>query len=137
MCTEVLEAIIVLSSAGGARNCSNSSESCSAQPWKKRLKPDRSSVCAELPIRRRKWRGSLPVHYSSFRVCLTRWLKRFESGTNRNKLATPSSRLHLWMLISDLNTFIPFPAGLIRFQPRRCLWPPDQNATRGNSKFNL
>ena len=40
----------------------------------------------------------------------------------------------LTSLDADLRfeAFIPSPAGLISFQPGGCLWPPYQNATRGN-----
>ena len=38
----------------------------------------------------------------------------------------PDPRLRLYTLISDLKTFIPFPAGLITFQPGGCFWPPGQ-----------
>ncbi len=111
---------------GRTRNCIN------APPWKKRPRPGCSNDSAGLPIRPRNWHGPRPIHYSSFRICSTRWLQRFESAFNRSKLATSRSCLSLWTLISDLKTFIPSPAGLIPFHPGGCLWPPYQNATRGN-----
>ena len=103
--------------AGHTRNCINSSGNCSAPPWKKRQRLGCSNDCAGLPIRLWNSRGPPHIHFSSFRLCLTRWLQRFESGFNRSKLATPSPRLHLRTLISDLKAFIPLPVCLISFQP--------------------
>ena len=74
--------MLLRTSAGHTRNCINLSESGSARPWKKRQKLSCSSDSAGQPIRPRNWRGPLPIHYSSFRFCLTRWLTRFERGFN-------------------------------------------------------
>src|SRR5207244_12123253 len=100
--------------------------------WKKRQRLSYSNDSAGQPIRPRNWRGPLPIHYSSIRLCLTRWLQRFETAFNRSKLATPSPRVHLRTLISDLKAFIPFPACLIPFQPGGVSGRLTKTPTRGN-----
>src|SRR2546427_1041390 len=68
-----------IQSAGHTRNCTNLRGNCSASLWKKRQRLSYSNDCAGQPIRPRNWRGPLPIHYSSIRLCLTRSVReRFQ-----------------------------------------------------------